>query len=127
MIVTRPLRPSDLDRLNRTAPFRVRPRLQQAIWGNGEDLGMTASVVVDDPRQPRLEATGVLDARGKMLVRVIMPIKAPLGFQTPGRQYVEDELEAIVPEDLLRVSTQGGVGSIRTAEGEDDEYEYDDE
>lgn len=126
MIVTRPLRPSDLERLNRAAPFRARPRLQSAIWGDGDDMGMTSSVVVDDPRQPRLEATGILDPRGKMLVRVIMPIKAPLGFQTPGRRHVEDELEAIVPEDLLRVSTQGGVGSIRTGEDED-EYEYDDE
>lgn len=82
-----------------------------AILPSSEDFGMTADHVYDDPREPRIEPIGVLDERGKMLCRVTVPIKVPLGFHSPTRgQPIGDEVETIVPEDMLSVTEVAGTG-----------------
>jgi hypothetical protein len=86
------------------------------------ELGVTADFVAYEEREPRITPTGVLDHRGMMLVRVTVPIKEHIGF---GRDLdiarEPDEVETIIPEDLLAVSDCGlGVGFVTPDEVEDE-------
>lgn len=56
----------------------------------------TAQIVIDDSRTASATPTGILDARGEMLMRVTQPIKQPLGFHTHARQ-AADTTSALVP------------------------------
>ena len=88
------------------------------------DFSMTADHLIDDPREPIITPTGVLDARGMMLVRVRVPIKVQMGFHSPVTDPEPDEVEAILPEDMLAISDVGmGVASITPEEAEDEEGE----
>lgn len=67
----------------------------------------TADHVIDDPRQPRIQATGVLNEQGEMIFRVAVPIKlARIGFgphpDAPALDE-EDEVHFIVTENQLHV------------------------
>jgi hypothetical protein len=87
------------------------------------DAFVTADHVIDDPREPRIVPTGILDERGMMLVRVTIPIKCKMGF---ARMLPEDpgEVTTIVPEDMLAVSDIGeGLGFVEPHEVEGDEDE----
>lgn len=88
------------------------------------EFSMTADHLVDEPREPIITPTGVLDHRGMMLVRVRIPIKVEMGFVVPNRSQEPDEVEAIMPEDMLSVSDIGvGVAHVTPEEAEDDEDE----
>lgn len=101
-------------------------RPKGGIWYDSEgDPMATADHVVDDPRQPRLIPTGVLDANGEMLVRVYLPIKCRLGFHIPNERDVEDEVLMILPESQISIAEDmpgSGYGHI-----EDSEIGYDDD
>ncbi len=93
------------------------------------DYQATADTVYDNPRGPSIVPTGVLDSRGQMLCRVSMPIKVKMGFHSM-MEDVADEMEMIVPEDMLRLSDCGaGMAHVDDGdfelededEGEDDE------
>lgn len=85
-------------------------------------VSATADHVIDDPRQPRIEQTGVLDERGQMLCRVTVPIKVKMGFHIPGQEPVDEEVCSIVPEDMLQVSDCGvGLGHVTTEELEEED------
>uniref|UniRef100_A0AB74UIT6 Uncharacterized protein n=1 Tax=Caulobacter phage BL57 TaxID=3348355 RepID=A0AB74UIT6_9VIRU len=92
------------------------------------DYAASASTVVDDPREPNIIPTGILDAAGEMLLKVHMPIKVPMGFAIPeveGRDDA-DEVVSYVPESQLIVSDIGvGRGYVTPEEAdagdEDDE------
>ena len=83
------------------------------------EYGMTADHVIDEPRQPRMIATGILDENGEMLVRVVIPIRlSRIGFDTPQRD-VKDEVVAIVPESMLHVVEDcpgEGIGHVDPSE-----------
>lgn len=99
-------------------------RAKGALIPADADFSMTADVVVDDPREPVITPIGVLDARGMMLVRVRVPIKVPMGFHSPVDDPEPDEVEAILPEDMLAISDVGmGVESVTPDEVEDDDGE----
>ncbi len=102
---------------------RTRAGIVPSEFGDG--YLVTADHVIDDPREPRIMATGVLDSRGMMLMRVAMPIKVPMGFQFPcSKEPVQDEVEAIIPEDMLGVSDIGvGVGYLEPDEVEGDDVD----
>lgn len=89
------------------------------------EFSMTADCLVDEPREPIITPIGVLDHRGMMLVRVRIPIKVEMGFAIPNRSQEPDEVEAILPEDMLSVSDIG-VGVAHVSPEEADE-EYDEE
>lgn len=124
-------------RLGLTQPARaawVRPRRPTYVRGgiipSDQDFGMTADMVVDDPREPQIQPIGILDERGQMLCRVTVPIKVPMGFHSPQRGMpVGDEVETIVPEDMLAITdvAGGGLGYVDEAELGGDAEEYDDE
>lgn len=130
--------------LTQTAARRLRPRLRRvsalingrrtrAYYAHEDedgDVSLTADHVIDEPREPSLVPTGVLDARGQMLVRVTIPIKVPMGFHIPNpRPDGAGEVQTIVPEDMLRVSDIGeGLAHLtpEDLEGPDDEEDDDD-
>lgn len=79
----------------------------------GDGYLVTADHVIDDPREPRITPTGILDSRGEMLCRVTLPIKVPMGFHLPGKREVQEWVDEILPEDYLGVSDCGvGVGFV---------------
>lgn len=88
-------------------------------------ISWTADHLVDDPREPIITPVGVLDHRGMMLVRVRIPIKVAMGFHKAWENDEPDEVEAILPEDLLSISDIGaGVGHVSPEEaGDEDEGE----
>lgn len=91
------------------------------------DFSMTADHLVDDPREPIITPLGVLDHRGMMLVRVRLPIKVAMGFHKAWTNDEPDEVEAILPEDMLSVSDIGaGVDHVDPGEVEGDEDEGED-
>ena len=99
-------------------------RTQAAIIPSDMDFSMTADHLVDDPREPIITPLGVLDHRGMMLVRVRIPIKVAMGFHKAWENDEPDEVEAILPEDMLSVSDIGaGVAHVDPSEAEDDEDE----
>lgn len=71
-----------------------------------QDYALTADTVVDDPREPQIVPTGVLDERGQMLCRVIMPLKVKMGFHST-MEPAEEDVMMLVPEDMLRISDCG--------------------
>ena len=90
-------------------------------------ISWTADHLVDDPREPIITPIGVLDERGMMLVRVRIPIKVAMGFHKMWENTEPEEIEAIIPEDMLAISDCGmGVESM-TPEEADDDYEDDDD
>lgn len=102
----------------------VKPRAD--IWPEN-DYHAGATVVIDDPREPTIVATGVLDANGDMLLRVTTPIKVKMGFAIPTHDEA-DEVVSIVPESLLGVSDSGlGVGFVTPEEAEAYDGEHDEE
>ncbi|USN15635.1 hypothetical protein KIKIMORA_05170 [Brevundimonas phage vB_BpoS-Kikimora] len=105
--------------LRRLTAWRSRPR-SGPIPGEDGSISWTADHLVDDPREPIMTPTGVLDSRGQMLVRVRVPIKVKMGFHLPHESREPDEVETIVPEDLLAVSDCGmGVESLTPEEADD--------
>ena len=103
-------------------------RANAALIPADMDFSMTADHLIDDPREPIITPIGVLDHRGMMLVRVRIPIKVEMGFAIPNRSQEPDEVEAILPEDMLAVSDIGeGVGHVSPdeAEAEDDDEDAD--
>lgn len=105
----------------RTRPPYVSTRRARGAFVPTEmEMGITADVVVEDPREPRIEPLGILDARGQMLCRVTVPIKAEIGF-VKRRPPVLEEVSTIVAEDMLAVSDVPG-----TALGFVDESEIED-
>jgi hypothetical protein len=89
------------------------------------EFGMTADVVIDDPREPRIEPIGIFDARGKMLCRVTVPVRGKMGFHT-SRTEVLDEVSTIVPEDMLAISEDTGAG-LASVDIDDMEADFEDE
>jgi hypothetical protein len=88
---------------------------------------MTADHVIDDPREPTITPLGVLDHRGKMLLRVTVPIKQKMGFHT-FIQPEPDEVETILPEDMLAVSDIGvGIAHLEPHEVDGPDDDEDDE
>ncbi|AFU88640.1 hypothetical protein CcrSwift_gp322 [Caulobacter phage CcrSwift] len=106
--------------LTRQALFRRRQRGD--IWPVHDemDYAASASTVVDDPREPSIVPTGVLDAAGEMLLKVHMPIKVPLGFAIPPVDRDDaDEVVSYVPESQLIVSDIGlGRGYVTPEEAD---------
>ncbi|ARB13851.1 hypothetical protein Ccr2_gp320 [Caulobacter phage Ccr2] len=106
--------------LTRQALFRRRHRGD--IWPVHDemDYAASASTVVDDPREPSIVPTGVLDAAGEMLLKVHMPIKVPLGFAIPLVDRDDaDEVVSYVPESQLIVSDIGlGRGYVTPEEAD---------
>lgn len=93
--------------------FRRRPRPGAHRIGDrgglvpvDADYAMTADVVIDDPREPQIVPTGVLDERGMMICRVSMPLKVKMGFHSR-HQPEPDEVVMMVPEDMLQISDCG--------------------
>ncbi|UTC29131.1 hypothetical protein BAMBUS_00480 [Brevundimonas phage vB_BpoS-Bambus] len=85
-------------------------------------ISWTADHLVDDPREPIITPVGVLDHRGMMLVRVRIPIKVPMGFHKMWENQEPEEVEAIIPEDMLSVSDIGcGVDHVPPDEDDDGE------
>lgn len=94
--------------VNGWGPVRRAPR---AEFYPNEDGGISAgtTMVVDDPREPRIIATGILDEHGDMLCRVVVPIKLKqAGFLQFDE--VDDEVVAIVPDSMLHVVDVAGEG-----------------
>jgi hypothetical protein len=60
--------------------------------------------VVYEEREPTITPIGILDHRGMMLLRVTVPIKQTIGFHRPPGPRDADEVETILPEDMLAVS-----------------------
>jgi hypothetical protein len=85
------------------------------------EFGMTADFIAYEEREPRITPTGVLDHRGMMLVRITVPIKEHIGFARDlDVEREADEVETILPEDMLAVSDCGlGVGFLTPDEVED--------
>lgn len=124
--LTDPRRPLNIVVKKTTAGIKARGGLFPAE----QDYNATADHVLDDPREPRMVATGVYDASGEMLIRVTMPIKQRMGFATPGWQNEEgDEVEMVIAANMLNVSDGGhGCGHVSPDELEDyEEFECDEE
>lgn len=103
-------------------------RANAALIPADMDFSMTADHLIDDPREPIITPIGVLDHRGMMLVRVRIPIKVEMGFAVPNRSQEPDEVEAILPEDMLAVSDIGeGVGHVSPEEADDEDEDGDEE
>lgn len=103
----------------RWGPLRsVRPR--GALLPADAEYGMTADHVIDEPRQPRMIATGILDEHGEMLVRVVIPIRlSRIGFHIPNLSEAVDEVVAIVPESMLHIVEDcpgEGIGHVDPSE-----------
>lgn len=129
--------------LPQNAARRLRPRLRRvsavingrrtrAYYAHEDedgDVSLTADHVIDEPREPSLVPTGVLDANGQMLVRVTIPIKVPMGFAIPNpRRDGAGEVETIVPENMLQVSDiSAGLGFLTPEEVEGGPEEEDDD
>jgi hypothetical protein len=97
-----------------------------ALIPSDQEFGMTADVVVDDPREPRIEATGIYDARGQMLCRVYMPVKAKMGFNFPCYPQHDEfptEITSVVPEDMLSSTDVPGMGMGYIDVGDVEEFE----
>jgi hypothetical protein len=118
MVVTAPRQPKSMT-LSAWKRGRAGP-----IPSEDGGISWTADHVIDDPREPRVTPTGVLDHRGMMYLRVAMPIKVKMGFHLPGVREAHDEVHTVVTEDLLSISDCGeGIGSFSPDEVEDDEEE----
>jgi hypothetical protein len=101
-------------------------RTRAAILPSEQEFSITGDVVAWEEREPRITPTGVLDHRGMMLVRITVPIKEHIGFARDlDIEREPDEVETILPEDMLAVSDCGlGVGFVTPAEvdgGEEDD------
>lgn len=96
-------------------------RTRSAILPSEQEFSITGDVVAWEEREPRITPTGVLDHRGMMLVRITVPIKEHIGFARDLDIAREpDEVETILPEDMLAVSDCGlGVGFLTPDEVED--------
>lgn len=91
------------------------------------EFSMTADHVVYEEREPTITPLGILDHRGMMLLRVTVPIKQPIGFHLPPGPRHADEVETILPEDMLAVSDIGvGIGYLTPDEVEDDDEDGED-
>lgn len=108
-------------------PYSVPPP-RGAIIPAEMDFSMTADHLVEEPRDPRIIPTGVLDEAGNMICRVIVPIKQQMGFFTGGNAWTGDAEEEVVllqTDNMIRMSDCGiGIESVDPAELEGD---YDDE
>ena len=72
----------------------------------GSEGAYTAATVIDDPRQPRIIRTGILDRRGEMIVRVVQLQRVPMGFAT-GCQPQPDSITTWLPESLVQITQPG--------------------
>ncbi|AXQ69534.1 hypothetical protein HOU02_gp191 [Caulobacter phage CcrBL9] len=109
-----------------TQPYRVIGGVHPVY----DECFATADHVYEEPRGPQIVPTGILDERGVMLCRVTMPIKQQLGINTGGNAWTgefEDEVEALMPADMLRISTGGGGVSEIDASEFDEDFEDEDE
>lgn len=105
--------------------IRLYTRTRSAIIPAEGEYFVTADHVIDDPREPHITPTGILDSRGMMLVRVTVPIKQKMGFGTFGKP-ADEEVETVLPEDMLAVSDIGvGIGYIEPHEMDCDDEEED--
>lgn len=84
---------------------------------------MTADAFIDDPRQPTLMPTGVLDSTGDMIMRVAIPIREQVGFAIPARNNPShpDMVEYLAPAESLTLVEEhmGGVNWVTEAEALD--------
>jgi hypothetical protein len=91
------------------------------------EYAMTAGTVIDDPRQPRIMATGVYDSRGKMILRVSIPITQSMGFGVREEPFEDDCVHELVPEDMLMITDMHGHGVAFVDHSQvQDEDDYDD-
>lgn len=112
---------------SRHRPAIWRPRGYFSPENDYHDGQATADVVFEEaPREPQVIETGLLDARGVPLVRVIVPIMLPrAGFHLPpDRPPVEDEVHFLVPADEVAVVTDMpglGLSHFHPSEVDDEE------
>lgn len=109
----------------------VAARVRAGVHPTYDECFATADHVYEEHRGPQITPTGVLDERGVMLCRVTMPIKQQLGINTGGNSWTGDydeDVEALVPADMLRISTGGGgVSEIDASEYDDEDFDEDEE
>ena len=103
--------------LSLTRPKDVRQRRpHSALIPADVEFCMTADHVVDAPREPRVIPTGVFDADGHMICRVIVPIKQQMGFNTGGNAWtgdVEEDVVLLQTSNMIRMSDCGiGIESV---------------
>lgn len=121
--------------MRKYVPRRRIPKLwrpvRAGIWYepvDGDSMA-TADHVIDEPREPRLIPTGILDANGEMLIRVVVPIKVKMGFHCPGLEPAEEEVMTILPESLIHIAEDlpgEGIGWVDAAELDAEQEEDDD-
>ena len=107
--------------------FRLRRTTQGALIPCDQDFSMTADHLVEVPREPRVIPTGVLDEKGNMICRVIVPIMQQIGFNTGGNAWTgeaEEEVVLLQTADMIRFSDAGiGIESVDPSELEDEDEE----
>jgi len=91
----------------RSVPLSTWVRTRSGMLPSETEYGMTADHLIDDPREPYVMPTGLLDSRGVMLLRITVPIKVAMGFEFPAKDEEPDVVETILPEDYLSVSDIG--------------------
>ncbi|UTU09792.1 DNase H-like domain protein [Caulobacter phage BL47] len=132
--LTGPYLPLDALKAGHTRPYQPTSR-PQGVTRAGvhpvyDECFATADHVYEEPRGPEIVPIGILDERGIMLCRVTMPIKQQLGINTGGNAWTGDfdeEVEALVPADMLRISTGGGGVSEIDASEFDEDFDDEDE
>ncbi len=99
------------------------PKSAYVKYDEDGEVSMTADVVEDDPREPIITSTGLLNAAGEELLKVMMPVKVKMGFDTKSGK-IQDTVIFRIPEPDLNVSDVGlGKGYIDVAEFEAEERE----
>ena len=95
------------------------------IWPDMDDgYCAGASTLIDEPRQPQIAETGILDARGVPLVRVTFPVKVKMGFHPPKpSEDIPETVGVVIPADMLSVTETpgGGMGYVDLSEVESED------
>lgn len=92
------------------------------------DFVATADVVIDSHREPVITDSGILDARGVPLIRIEVPIKQQMGFNTGGNAWTgeyQDTVSTMLPADMVRQTGEPGIGVGHVDAEEFDELEDD--
>lgn len=103
-------------------PLSQRVRFNRAggIPDGDGDFSWTAEVLVDDPREPQLFATGILDPLGDPIIRVVTPVKLDkIGFDFSdipayaAAQAAQDQFDEVVA-----YTTESQLSVVQDAPGE---------
>lgn len=112
-----------LTRKNPASSFRkISPKGVLPIQNDWGDISFIGDTLIDDPREPVIMPTGILNAEGHMLVRVHMPIKTKCGFHHPTKPAepenpLDDYAAFVIGEEELMVSDSGiGIGFVTPKE-----------